>query len=71
MLAARLEERTTVFAVGSSVVARNATGQLDRYWQSAADASCQGADGDLYAGLIALPGPKLTHDGPIVTRPGQ
>ncbi len=63
MIAVRLADGSTVFAFGSySVVARNAAGGSDTFWQAAAAAAVADAGGDLYAGLSALPGARVIRD---------
>lgn len=67
MIAVQLEDGTTIYAFGRfSVFARDGAGAPDRYWQSVAESSLAGSDGDLRAALTKLPGARLIHEGPVV-----
>ena len=63
MIAVRLADGSTVYAFGSySLVARRQAGGPDAFWQAAAEAAVADAGGDMYAGLIALPGATVIRD---------
>lgn len=63
MIAVRVANGSTVFAFGAhSVVARTTGGSPDTFWQMAAEAAVADAGGNLYAGLVALPGAEVIRD---------
>ena len=63
MITVRLTDGTLVHGFGAdSVFARTIAGNFDPFWQAAAEASVAHSDGDLYAGLVALPGARVIRD---------
>ena len=63
MLTVRLADGSTVYGFGAfSVLARNADGVPDPYWQKLAEQSIA-ESGDLYTALTSLPGAKVLHEG--------